>query len=198
MWKTGIDTTAVFRDLNSLSGMGIVEQEFALSPGGVTQAQFQKAVKRSLEELYRSNPAIVDSLFEQYAVPVLQDASLSGAVKNGRLKTDLLQKHKQKAFKAIDEHYEQPTLKKGITGLPLPDSLHTEENSGRVEVQVHIDSTGTVDAIEVVEGTHPTLNAIVMRAVTSTTWTPAYVTDGQQQVARPGWARLPADIPAPR
>ena len=198
MWKTGVDTTAVFRDLSSLSGMGIVEQEFALSAGRITQAQFQKAIKRSLEELYRSNPAIVDSLFEQHAVPVLQGATLTGAVKNGRLKTTLLEQHKQKAFKAIDEHYDQPSLKEGISGLPLPDSLHTEENSGRVEVQVHVDSTGTVDAVKVVEGTHPTLNAIVMRAVTSTTWFPAYVTDGQQQVAHPGWARLPADIPAPR
>ncbi|PSQ97062.1 MAG: hypothetical protein BRD55_03900 [Bacteroidetes bacterium SW_9_63_38] len=198
MWKTGVDTAAVFRDLSSLPGMGIVEQEFALSAGGITQGQFQKAVKRSLEELYRSNPALVDSLFEQHAVPVLQDVSLGGAVQDGRLKDPLLRQYRKKAFKAVDEHYQPPSLKEGIRGLPLPDSLHTQENSGRVTAQVHVDSTGTIDAIEVVEGTHPTLNAIVMRAVTSTTWTPAYVTEGQTQVPYSGWARLPVDIPAPR
>jgi TonB family protein len=198
MWKQGVDTSAVFRNLSSLSAMGIVEQEFAVSPGSITQEQFQKAVKRSIEELYRSNPTIVDSLFNEYAVPALGDADLSGAVEDGEIKSTLLEEYKQKALKAVDKHYEQPKIQEGITGLPYPDSLRTRENSGRVEIQLHINKDGAVDAVEVIEGTHPTLNAIVMQAATKTKWQPAFVTDGQEQTPHSGWGRLSTNFPAPR
>jgi len=198
MWNQSVDTSAVFRNLSSLSAMGIVDQEFAISAGSITQEQFQKAIKRSIEELYRSNPTIVDSLFNEYAVPVLSEADLSGAVENGQLKTDLQEEYKQKALKAVDAHYEQPKIQEGITGLPYPDSLRTRENSGRVEIQLHINTDGAVDAVEVVEGTHPTLDAIVMKAATKTKWQPAFVTDGQEQTPHPGWGRLSTNFPAPR
>jgi TonB family protein len=198
MWHQDVDTSAVFRDMGSLTAMGVLEKEFALSAGSITQEQFQKAIKRSLEELYRSNPILVDSLFEEHAVPLLQDADLSGAVEDGELKTKVLQEYKQKALKAVDEHYEQPKIQEGITGLPYPDSLRTEENSGKVEVQLHVNEKGLVDAVEVVEGTHPTLDAIVMKAATQTKWNPAYVAEDQKQVPRPGWGRLSTNFPAPR
>lgn len=198
MWKQDVDTSAAFRNLNSLSAMGIVDQEFAISAGSITQEQFQKAIKRSIEELYRSNPTIVDSLFNEYAVPVLGDADLSGAVGDGQLKTNLLEEYKQKALKAVDDHYEQPKIQEGITGLPYPDRLRTRDNSGRVEIQLHINTDGTVDAVEVVEGTHPILNAIVMKAATKTKWQPAFVTDGQEQTPHSGWGRLSTNFPAPR
>lgn len=199
MWHQDADTSVVFRDLSSLSAMGIQDTELALGSGTITQEQFQKAIKRSLEELYRSNPVIVDSLFENYAVPELTDAELgSDAVEGGELKTKLLEKYRSAAFKAIDNHYEQPKMQKGITDLPYPDSLRTEENSGRVQVQVHVNEDGVVDAVEVVEGTHPTLNAIIMKAATETTWNPAYVTEDQEQVPRGGWGRISANFPAPR
>lgn len=199
MWSPDVDTSQVFRNLSDLSTMGILEEEVTLSSGSVTQEQFQKAVKRSLVELYRSNPTIVDSLFEEHAVPVLQEADLSDAVEGNELKDKFLEKNKQKALKAIDKHYEQPIIQEGITGLPYPDSLRTEENSGRVEVQVHVTESGEVDAVEVIEGTHPTLNAIIMRAAaTETTWNPAYVTEDGNQVAYPGWGRLSTNFPAPR
>jgi TonB family protein len=199
MWKSTVDTAAVFRDMNSLSAMGVLEEEVTLSTGTLTQQQFQSAIKRTLEELYRSNPTIVDSLFEAHAVPVLEEADLgSGAVEGGELNTDLRETNKQKALKAIDKHYEQPKIQEGITGLPYPDSLRTEENSGRVEVQLHITKDGTVDAVEVIDGTHPTLNTIVMKAATKTKWNPAFVTDGQEQVPHAGWGRLSTNFPAPR
>jgi TonB family protein len=185
--------------MNSLSAMGVLEEEVTLSTGTLTQQQFQSAIKRTLEELYRSNPTIVDSLFEAHAVPVLEEADLgSGAVEGGELNTDLRETNKQKALKAIDKHYEQPKIQEGITGLPYPDSLRTEENSGRVEVQLHITKDGTVDAVEVIDGTHPTLNTIVMKAATKTKWNPAFVTDGQEQVPHAGWGRLSTNFPAPR
>jgi TonB family protein len=199
MWKQDVDTSQVFQNMQSLSAMGILDEEFALSGGSITQEQFQKAVKRSLVELYRSNPIIVDSLFERYAVPELENVELgSDAVQGGKLKQKLLDKHKSAAFKAIDEHYEQPAIQEGITGLPYPDSLRTDENSGDVEIQLHVNESGQVDAVEVVEGTHPILNGIVMKAATQTKWNPAYVTEDGQQTAHPGWGRLSTNFPAPR
>jgi len=199
MWKQDVDTSQVFQNMQSLSKMGILDEEFALSGGSITQEQFQKAVKRSLVELYRSNPTIVDSLFETYAVPELENVELgSDAVQGGKLKQKLLDKHKSAAFKAIDEHYEQPAIQEGITGLPYPDSLRTEENSGDVEIQLHVTESGQVDAVEVIDGTHPILDAIVMKAATQTKWNPAYVTEDGQQTAHPGWGRLSTTFPAPR
>jgi hypothetical protein len=200
MWAPNVDTSEVFRNLSSLEAMGILEEEITLSGGSVSQEQFQRAVKRSLLELYRSNPTLVDSLFAEHAVPVLEEAELgSDAVAEGKIKQKLLDKYSQQALKSIDEHYEQPIIQEGITGLPYPDSLRTEENSGRVEVQVHVTTDGTVDAVEVVEGTHPVLNAIIMRAAaTETTWNPAYVTEDGEQTPYPGWGRLSTNFPAPR
>jgi hypothetical protein len=200
MWAPDVDTSEVFRNLSSLEAMGILEEGGTLSSGSISQEQFQRAVKQNLLELYRSNPTVVDSLFEEHAVPVLEGAELgSDAVEEGKIKQKLLDKYSQKALKAIDEHYEQPIIQEGITGLPYPDSLRTEENSGRVEVQVHVTADGTVNAVEVVEGTHPTLNAIIMRAAaTETTWNPAYVTEGGEQTPYPGWGRLSTNVPAPR
>jgi len=200
MWASDVDTSEVFRNMSSLEAMGIIGEDVALGSGSVSQEQFQNAVKRSLLELYRSNPAVVDSLFEEHAVPVLQDADLgSDIVEEDKIKQKILDKFGQKALKAVDEHYEQPIIQEGITGLPYPDSLRTEENSGRVEVQVHVTADGTVDAVEVVEGTHPTLNAIIMRAAaTETTWNPAYVTEDGEQTSYPGWGRLSTNFPAPR
>lgn len=199
MWNADVDTSGVFRDLESLTSMGVLEDELALSAGSITQEQFQKAIKRSLEELYRTNPSIVDSLFEAYAVPELETVDLgSDVVEDGELKTKILEKSRQAAYKAIDAHYEQPTIQEGITGLPYPDTLRTEENSGRIEIQLHVNEDGQVDAVEVIEGTHPTLNAIVMKAATETTWQPAYVTEDQEQTPRPGFGRLSTNFPAPR
>ena len=200
MWAPDVDTSEVFRNMSSLEAMGIIGEDVAFGSGSVSQEQFQNAVKRSLLELYRSNPAVVDSLFEEHAVPVLQDADLgSDIVEEDKIKQKILDKFGQKALKAVDEHYEQPIIQEGITGLPYPDSLRTEENSGRVEVQVHVTADGTVDAVEVVEGTHPTLNAIIMRAAaTETTWNPAYVTEDGEQTSYSGWGRLSTNFPAPR
>lgn len=199
MWKETADTSVVFQDLSSLTTMGVLENEFALSGGRITRTQFQDAIKRTLEEFYRSNPAVVDSLFEQHAVPELQSATLgSDAVEGGRLSGELRQTYKQRALQAIDEHYEPPTLQEGITDLTYPDSLRTEEHSGTVEIQVHITTDGQINAVEVIEGTHLTLNAIVMRAATQTTWQPAFVTVDGQQRSYPGWARLSTNFPAPR
>ncbi len=192
MWKEGVDTSKVFRDLNSLSSMGVLEKEFTLSSGGLTQKQFENAIKRSIKKLYRNNPVLVDSLFEEHAASKLADADLSGTViEGGQLKPELLNEYKKKAFQTIKDYYRQPTLQEGVSGITYPDSLRQANVTGTVRLQMHIDSTGAVDAIEVVESVHPTLDAIAMKAGTKTVWEPGSVRKGDEWVSRAGWGRTP-------
>lgn len=200
-WHEDVDTSEVFQDLEDLTAMGIVdEEEMALSQGGnVTQEQFNNAIKQSLVALYRNDPETVDSLFEEYAAPKLQEADLSGDVvqSNGEIDAKLLQKYKKTAYDAINEHYREPQNQEGVSGLEYPDSLRTEETSGEVVLQAHVNTDGQVDAVEVVQSVHPTLDAIAMRASTQTTWEPAYVLRDGEWEPKGSWVRstVPYRIP---
>jgi hypothetical protein len=200
MWKEGADTSEVFRNMESLSDMGVLEEDFALSSGGLNQDQFRKAIKQSLEKLYRSNPTVIDSLFEAHAASELEGADLSDAVEDGQLKPKLLTKYKKSAFEAIKAHYRQPQLQGNASIQSIPDSLRTEENSGRFELQLHVDTTGSVDAVKVIGGgAHPTFNAILMNAATRTTWQPGCLQENKQCTKKiAGWGRMPLSIPPPR
>lgn len=199
MWKEGVDTSEVFRNLESLSGMGILDENFALSSGGVTPEQFKNGIKKSLEKLYRSNPTVIDSLFEAHAAAELEGADLSNAVEGGQLKPKLLTEYKKKAYEAIKARYRQPHLQEKASIKSIPDSLRTEENSGRFELQVHVDADGNVDAIKVVNGSHPTFNAILMNAATRTTWQAGCLQENDKCTETiPGWGRIPLSIPPPR
>lgn len=199
-WSEDVDSSEVFRDLDSLSAMGVTGTA-TMSPGGtVTQEQFQGAIKRSLVRLYRNNPTVIDSLFEEYASPQLEGVDLSGQVvgENGQLKSKILDKNQKTAYEAITEYYREPQRQEDAS-LQYPDSLRqSEEASGEVELQVHIDSTGSVNAVEVLEGVHPTLDAIAMRAATQTVWEPAYVLRDGEWRPQHAWARFSVNYPAPR
>ena len=199
LWKQDVDTSQVFRNMKNLNTMGVGEP-VTLEPGGLSQEQFNQAIKESLMELFRTNPDVVDSLFQAHSVSKLENAELGGDAvqENGQLKPELLNKFKKQAYDAINNNYREPSLTEGISGITYPDSLRTEENSGQVMLQVHIDTSGAVDAVEVVEGTHPTLNAIAMKAATQTSWNPAYVKENGEWVAREAWGRSPINFPAPR
>lgn len=193
-WQEDVDTSEVFRNLEDLTTMGIVdEEELTLSQGGsITQEQFENAIKQSLLRLYRNDPETVDSLFEEYAAPQLQDADLSGDVvqSDGEIDSKLLQEYKKTAYDAINEHYREPQSKESVSGLPYPDSLRTEETSGEVILQAHINTDGRVDAVEVVQSVHPVLDAIAMRAsATQTTWEPAYVLRDGEWEPSGSWVR---------
>jgi hypothetical protein len=199
MWKDGVDTAEVFRDMESLSGMGVLNEDFALSAGGVDQEQFKKAIKQSLEKLYRSNPTVVDSLFEAHAASELDGADLSSAVEGGQLKPKLLTEYKKAAFEAIKARYRQPQLLEQASIKSIPGSLRTEENSGQFVLQVHVDTTGSVDAVEVVDGAAPTFNAILMNAATRTTWQAGCLQENDQCTKKiTGWGRIPLSVPPPR
>lgn len=197
MWKEGVDTSEVFQDMENLAEMGVVKEELALSSGGITPTQFKNAIKRSLEKLYRYNPAIVDTLFERHAASKLEGADLSNPVKDGKLKPELLNKYKKTALKTIRNYYQRPELKKGISNITYPDSLRQQNVTGTVTLQMHVDTSGAVDAVEVIESVHPTLDAIAMKAATRTVWEPGYEKVDREWKKRPSWGRSPITFRAP-
>jgi hypothetical protein len=200
MWSEDLDTSRVFRNLENLTTMGIADDELSLSPGEISQEQFRDAIKRSLVRLYRNNPEVVDSLFEAHAVDVLAEADLGedAVQEGGQLKPKLLQTYKKNAYESITEHFREPEREEGAD-LVYPDSLRqSEEASGSVELQVHIDTSGAVNAVEAIQTAHPTLDAIAMKAATQTVWEPAYVMRDGAWVPETSWARFSVNFPAPR
>ena len=202
-WAEGVDTSAVFINLDSLSSMDVENAEMQMSASGdVTQEQFQTAIKRSLLPLYRNNPMVVDSLFGEYAVPQLEEVDLSGEVlqSNGKLKSDLLNKNQKVAYEAITEYFREPQREQSPDNIVWPDSLRSDEYSGVVQLQVHLavesegeNATSRADAVEVLSGPHPTLNRIALKAATQATWQPAYVLNDGNWAPVDSWVQF--DIP---
>lgn len=199
-WAEGVDTSAVFINLDSLSGMGVENTGTQFSASGdVTQEQFQAAIKRSLLPLYRNNPMVVDSLFGDYAAPQLEEVDLSGNVleSNGELKSDLLNKNQKVAYEAITEYFREPQRDQSPDNIVWPDSLRSEEYSGVVQLQVHLAPEGEgeeaiarADAVEVLSGPHPTLNRVALKAATQATWQPAYVLEDGSWSPTESWVQF--------
>jgi len=202
-WKSGVDTSQVFPDLDSLTTMGVIDEEMStMESGQVTNEQFEAAIKKSLIKLYRNNPMIVDSLFEEYAAPQFEDVDLSGDIvgNQGTLKSKILNENQKMAYEAITEYFREPQRQKSPDNIIWPDSLRSEENSGVVKLQVHLTVEGEGDnavaranAVEVLSGTDPTLNRIAMKAATEATWQPAYVLEDDSWTPVESWVRF--DIP---
>ena len=194
-WKTDIDTAQAFRPLNTLSDMGIGRSGMVLQRGGLSQSQFNDAIKRALLPMYRHAPGVVDSLFERYGTIPLQNVDLQDPAlvqRGGRLNPDAVSDAKQAAYTYIREHFREPQRKTGDDqpGIPYPDSLRTSDASGKVTLQVRLDAEGAPVAIRLLEGVHPTLNALTMRTVTQRTWEPAYVKRPNEWEPLPSWVRF--------
>jgi hypothetical protein len=202
-WKTEVDTSRAFPNLDSLTTMGVVDKTMgAMQSGEVTREQFTVAIKQSLLKLYRNNPRVVDSLFTKYAAPKLEDVNLGGDIvgDRGQLKSKILNKNQKMAYQAINEYFREPQRQKSPDNIIWPDSLRTEENSGIVKLQVHLGVEGEgenavsrADAIEVLSGPNPTLNRIAMKAATEATWKPAYLLQDGTWTPIDSWVRF--DIP---
>lgn len=200
-WKQGVDTSEVFINLDSLTTMGVVDQPMKLEGGDITRDQFNRAIKQSLIKLYRNNPMIVDSLFEEHAVPKLKGVDLGGNVvgKKGQLKSKIRDKNQKKAYKAITEYFREPQ-RQSSPDIVWPDSLRSEEYSGVVTVQAHLAVEGEgdkavarPDAVQVLSGTNPTLDRIALKATTEATWNPAYILKDGEWTPVESWVRF--DIP---
>jgi hypothetical protein len=204
-WKQGVDTAMVFQPMGDLTQMGVREEAVSLEQGGLDREQFVDAIKRSLVELYRNNPRIIDSLFQQYAVTSLDTIDISGdgvVEEGGRLASDVLNRGKKAAYDPINEHYREPRATTNPS-LSFPDSLMRQDISGTIELQIHLDasagddSTATPDAIRVLQSIHPTVDAYVMRAMIDRGWQPAYVLRDGAWVPVDSWVHYSQSLQMP-
>lgn len=192
-WRTGFDTTGVFRNLETFADMGssgggltfVANAQMTTHPGGL-QEQFDRRVQRSLIRLYRNKPELVDSLFERYVRPTLQDKADAD---NMNRKVDEFQR---KGYGILRNHFQEPqtalVLGKDVE-VPYPDSLRQKQVTGAVKTQVYLNKEGEPMAIMLLEGVHPVLDAIGMRATTQMRWRPAYRIRNGNWIPIPAWTR---------
>lgn len=185
-WKSGVDTSTAFRNLEDLKAMGIVDAKTAsIAPGQISREQVDQAVKTTLLALYRHDPETIDSLYTARAKPVVDDLSLDGDVRE-KVRTEF----KSKAYEAINKMYREPRRTNEGSGLVYPDSLRSSETSGTVELQVYVNEEGKPAGIEVLESVHPTLDAIAMRATTQMEWQPAFLQVNREWVPQGSFVRF--------
>ncbi len=192
-WKAGQDTTGMFRDLETLESMEVTGSgDLYLANSGMTTGkdarnQFSKAVKRSLIRMYRNEPAIVDSLFEKFLAPKIQDVQFT----NDPAKD--VEDFKKRSYKLLSRHFREPRsrLELGTDVIVVyPDSIRQQGIQGSVKLQVFLDDEGNPLSVELVEGVHPVLDQLALVATTEMRWLPAYVEKKRDWDPIPSWTRF--------
>jgi hypothetical protein len=183
-WRVDVDTSGLFRNLDTFEDMGVRTHQVVFGAGRLTITdQVINGVQNRLIALYRNEPEVVDSLFHEQVVP---------RIKKARLSTDnpseLLDRQLSDAYRALARHFREPrtllTIGEDIPFSAPPDSL--SHLAGTVSMQVHVGADGTTKTVELLEGVHPVLNAMAMRATAQMEWRPAYL-HGEPI---PSWARF--------
>jgi hypothetical protein len=176
----GTDTTLAFRDLTTLEAMGVVRDE----------TEFVRWVQEKMTDIYRTDPETVDSVFAAEYLPEVRagvppgegyDAAATALVQ--RIKRDFFQRYNA-------SRYEQPA-----EPLVIPDSL--ADVSGRIEVQVYVDTANQPVAIRLVEGTGTALDQMFMRRALGSTFTDAWVRETAGRSAGteiPNWVHISSDF----
>ncbi len=194
-WRTDIDTTGVFRDLETLASMRVADAgaPYVATPNlarqRATQRQwFKRAVKQSLIRLYRNEPEVVDSLFERHITPMLDGVKLSA---NPRAEVE---RFKRKSYLFLHKNYFQAPQTRLQIGpdieMPYPEALRKGGVAGSVRIQVYINEEGEPLTLQLLESVDPDLDGIAMRAMTQMRWRPTYTMRKGRWVAIPAWARL--------
>jgi TonB family protein len=176
-WREGADTTGVFRDLETLQAMGVrVYDDVDLAP----------SVQERMVELYRTNPELVDSLFAEVALPIIE-RGVEGAGDRTAQREQLVTEVNREMARV----YRQPLVDPASAPeLVYPDSLRQAGVGGRVVLQVYVDAAGDPVALETVGSVHPTLDALAMRAAAGMDYTMPWVITGRQSRNVPGWVRV--------
>lgn len=156
-WLSETDTTGLFRDLETLESMGVqVFEDVDLGP----------SVQNRLLEFYRSNPEIVDSVFVEHGLPIVErgaDELTDRTEQRERLTTD--------AYREMVRYYRDARPDPNVdAGIVYPDSLQDAGIGGRVVVQAYVNAEGEPVAMELLESAHPTLDILTMQAVTRMRW----------------------------
>src|SRR5690606_10848772 len=140
------------------------------------QQQLERAVKESLIEIIRNEPEVVDSLLELVVMPKVE--ARSGADIN-----DLVKQYQLEGYRSIARHFREPrqTVQVGAhIPLVFPDSLRQAGVEGAVGMQLYLAKEGVPQAIRLIEGVHPVLDALSMQATVQARWQPAYLLSGRK------------------
>jgi hypothetical protein len=188
-WLPGTDTAAAFRDLESLVSMNVKGAEMVYGTGTAAresfQQQLQRAVKQSLIQILRNEPEVVDSLMELVVVPKIK---ASGSDVDA-----LVKKYKSEGYRSLSRHFREPREKIRVgVDIPVvyPDSLRQSGVVGAVEMQLYLDIEGVPQAIWMMEGVHPVLDALAMQATSQARWQPAYLLRGGKSDPIASWVRF--------
>ena len=198
-WEVGVDTSEVFRDLETLQAMGIAMSPVVYdatqpisSQARVSQDRLVWYVKQSLLPLFRNRPEVVDSLFEVYVAPRIVRGGPSDDPGGD------VAKYKREGYRAIYRHFREPrTLLQVGTDIPveIPDSLSVQAAGRAVSFQVFISDDGRPAAVELLSGVHPVLDRIALKATLQMRWQPAYLLQKNKSVPVESWARFRIRFP---
>ncbi|MFQ5570693.1 MAG: energy transducer TonB [Rhodothermales bacterium] len=193
-WRADQDTTGMFRNLETLKAMQVSGTEVTYlahsslaQRGASLEEQFERAVRISLIRLFRNQPELIDSLFNQYVKPTLQDATLTGDIQ------EEVEAFKRKGYKLLRSHFREPRVALELgTDVPVlyPDSLQQRQVTGTVRTQVYLNAEGEPLAIMLIRSVHPTLDIMAMRATTQMRWGPAYRMRKGRWLPTPSWVRF--------
>lgn len=198
-WRAGVDTALAFRDLSTFEGMGVRVPDALYRAGEPLSAQqdvardrMVSAVQRELAPLYRNRPETVDSLFWQVVEPTIE------AARPDREPDAQVAAYERDAYRRIMRHFRAPGALKQIgTDIPvsIPDSLRGPASDRVVSFQVYVGPDGSAGAVRQLEGVHPVLDRIALRALVQVPWQPAYVLRTTRSVPVDGWVRFGVRFP---
>lgn len=177
-WQAGVDTARAFRSLDSFQDMGIPFDEVVFDANRPPEQQPVKMkrrvindVKKDLLPLYRHRPEVVDSLFDEYVAPEIRNQR---APKQSDFE-DTVEREKEQAYQRLRQHFSEPRTRLTLgeeVPIVYPDSLRSAGTGGRVRMQVYLDDRGEPLAVRLMEGVHPVLDKIALRAATQMRWHP--------------------------
>ena len=171
-WQDGVDTTLAFRDLDTFEAMALGGRP----DGKRDESPTHRNVQQQFVQLYRNQPEIIDSLFAEIAVPLINQR---GQQEDRDALVRDINRAMNKAF-----FFARPKSEPQVE-IVYPDSLRTAGVGGSVKLQVYLDAEGEPLAIKRVDAVDPTLDAIALRATTQKRWIPAAL-NGE---TIPSWVR---------
>lgn len=177
-WQADVDTAHALRDLQTFQDMGIPFEEVVFDANQPPERQPVRMkrrvindVKKELLPFFRHRPEVVDSLFEQFVAPTIRNSS---APKQANF-DDTVERQKDRAYQVLRQHFAEPRARLTLgdeVPIVYPDSLRTAGIGGHVRMQVFLNDQGQPLAIELLEGVHPVLDKIALRAATQMRWEP--------------------------
>ncbi len=126
-------------------------------------------VQKQLLPLYRHRPSVVDSLFEEFVAPEIRSLR---APKQSNF-DETVERQTKRAYQVLRQHFNEPRTRLTLgADVPIvyPDSLRSQGTGGRVEMQVYMNARGEPQAIRIMNGIHPVLDKIALRAATQMRW----------------------------